>query len=186
MQDEESRDLWERFLSGDDVAYSRLYTGYVQILVRYGLRFTSDRELIKDCIQDIFTTLYKDRKRLGSPPENVKVYLFVSLKNNITRSLQKLTKYEYIDSETYSFLLEPSVEEQLICDEADRNRYDLTVKILSLLTPRQKEIIYYRYMQELDLDEICTLMNLNYQSAQNLLQRSIKKIRTFIPDGYPE
>ncbi|MCD8269308.1 MAG: hypothetical protein LUD46_13230 [Parabacteroides sp.] len=32
-------------------------------------------------------------------------------------------------------------------------------------------------MQELSMDEICILMNLNYQSAQNLIQRSLKKIR---------
>ncbi|WP_455786691.1 RNA polymerase sigma factor, partial [Parabacteroides goldsteinii] len=50
-------------------------------------------------------------------------------------------------------------------------------EILALLTPRQKEIIYYRFIQELSMDEICILMNLNYQSAQNLIQRSLKKVR---------
>jgi len=186
MQESESNELWRQFLLGNNTAYGQLYNDYVQVLFRYGSRFTSDRELIKDCIQELFTTLYKDRKRLGPPPANVKVYLFVSLKNNLVRALQKKLKYERIEGETDTFLLEPTVEEQFIDDESCRNRQDLIEKILQTLTPRQKEMIYYRYIQELDFDEICTLMHLNYQSAQNLLQRSIKKIREHFPGGNPE
>ena len=186
MQEEESNSLWMRFLSGDDAAYCRLYTEYVQMLFQYGSRFTSDGELVKDCIQDIFTTLYKNRHRLGSPPANVKVYLFVSLKNNLVRALQKTSKYEPFEQEIHSLFMEPSVEEQFIDDESYRNRHELIEKILLILTARQKEIIYYRYIQELDFDEICTLMQLNYQSAQNLLQRSIKRIRSLFQKNFSE
>ncbi|MCD7931127.1 MAG: hypothetical protein LUH15_07045 [Tannerellaceae bacterium] len=35
-------------------------------------------------------------------------------------------------------------------------------------------------MQELEYDQICELMDLNYQSARNLLQRSLKKIKEHI------
>lgn len=177
MLEDESNICWRKFLSGDNNAYSRLYNEYVQMLFRYGLRFTSDSELVKDCIQDLFTSLYKNRKRLGPPPENIKVYLFVSLKNNLARAIHKQSKYEYIEPEMSSFLLEPTVEDQFIANESDKNRQKLVKKILLSLTARQKEIIYYRYIQEFELKHICSLMNLNYQSAQNLLQRSIKKIR---------
>ena len=177
MLKEESNNKWELFLLGDNAAYSWLYNEYVQILFRYGLRFTSDSELIKDCIQELFTTLYKNRKRLGPPPSNVKVYLFVSLRNNLMRAIERQSKFERMEQDRDSFLLEPTVEDQYIDDESQRNRRNLVEKILQVLTPRQKEIIYYRYIQELGLKDICTLMNLNYQSAQNLIQRSIKKIQ---------
>jgi len=186
MQEAESREIWSRFLSGDNAAFTQLYNEYVQILFRYGSRFASDGELIKDCIQDIFTTLYKERNSLGPPPTNVKVYLFVSLKNNLARALQKKSKQERIYPEMDFFLLEPTVEEQLINNESSGNLQNQIEKILSVLTPRQKEIIYYRYLQELDFDEICTLMHLNYQSAQNLIQRSIKKIKEFFSERSPE
>jgi len=177
MQEEESNDLWRRFISGETAAYSRLYNEFVQILFRYGSRFTSDGELVKDCIQELFTTLYKNRKRLVPPPSNVKVYLFVSLKNNIKRAMERQSRFENMDKEMDTFLLEPTVEEQYIDDESHRNRRNLVAKILQILSPRQKEIIYYRYIRELGFNDICTLMQLNYQSAQNLLQRAVKKIR---------
>ena len=81
MQEDESKIKWSQFLAGDNDAYCWLYKVYIQMLFRYGHRFTSDTELIKDCIQDVFTGLYKNRKRL-STPDNIKVYLFVATKEN--------------------------------------------------------------------------------------------------------
>jgi RNA polymerase sigma factor (sigma-70 family) len=172
----ESELKWSRFVSGDKEAYCWLYNTYVQILYAYGLRFTSDSEIIKDCIQDIFTQLYKDRNRLTAP-DNVKVYLLVSLKNNLIRALDRASVYDSIQPETTPFLLEPTVEDQLIDQEQADSQQKKIEEMLSILTPRQKEIIYYRFIQQLSMDEIGALMNIHYQSAQNLIQRSLKKLR---------
>ena len=156
MQEDESKIKWSQFLAGDNEAYCWIYKVYIQMLFRYGHSFTSDTELIKDCIQDVFTGLYKNRKQLITP-KNIKVYLLVSLKNSLINAL--------------------TVEEQYVTDELYTNQQRKIQEILNVLTPRQKEIIYYRYIQELSFDEICIMMDMNYQSAQNLIQRSLKKIR---------
>lgn len=177
MQTEESKLKWRQFVSGDNDSYSWIYNTYVQVLFRYGLRFTSNSEIIKDCIQEVFTTLYKNRNNLIIP-DNIKVYLLVSLKNCLIRTLYKESFYEGEMPENIHFTLEPTVEEIFIDNEQHANQQKKIKEILALLSPRQKEIIYYRYIQELSMDEICILMDLNYQSAQNLIQRSLKKIRT--------
>lgn len=176
MQVDESKIKWRQFVSGDNESYSWIYTTYVQILYRYGLRFTSDPEIIKDCIQEVFTSLYKNRNNLITP-DNIKVYLFVSLKNGLIRTLYKESFYDRELPENIQFSLESTVEEDFINNEQYANQQKMINEILALLTPRQKEIIYYRFIQELSMDEICILMNLNYQSAQNLIQRSLKKVR---------
>jgi RNA polymerase sigma factor (sigma-70 family) len=172
----ESEIKWSQFLSGDKEAYCWLYNTYVQILYAYGLRFTTDGEIIKDCIQDIFTHLYKDRNRLMMP-DNVKVYLLVSLKNNLQRALNRESIYDSIQPEDIHFSLEPTVEEQMIDQEQSDSRQKKIDEMLSSLPPRQKEILYYRFIQQLSMDEIEVLMTLNYQSAQNLIQRALKKLR---------
>ena len=43
----------------DEDFFDKLYSKYVQVLFVYGLQFTSDRELVKDCIQDVFVKLYE-------------------------------------------------------------------------------------------------------------------------------
>ena len=175
---EESRIKWRHFLSGDNDAYKWLYKTYVQILYSYGRRFTSNTEIIKDCIQEVFIAIYKSRNKL-SVPDNIKLYLLVSLKNKLIRSLQKKTlhtNYKSDDKETL-FILEKTVEDEYIENEEYLQQKKKVDEIFAILTPRQKEIIYYRYIQELDLKEICELMDINYQSAKNLIQRSLDKIR---------
>lgn len=173
---DESKIRWQQFISGDNDSYSWIYNTFVQDIYRYGLRFTSNKEIIQDCIQEVFTTLYKNRDRLITP-ENIKVYLFVSLKNNLIRTIYKESVYNHDLSEDIEFSLEPTVEDEFISNEQYINQQKRIKEILTLLSPRQREIIYYRYIQELSMDEICTLMDLNYQSAQNLIQRSLKKMR---------
>lgn len=176
MQDNEAKIKWSRFIAGDNDSYSWLYNEYVQTLYRYSLRFTSDTELIKDCIQEVFTYLYKNRERL-TVPDNIKVYLFVATKNCVLRALYKESIYERSTMEQVPFLIEPTVEDEFIHNEQYNNQQKKIKEILSILTPRQKEIIYYRFIQEMSMEEICLLMDMNYQSAQNLIQRSLKKIR---------
>jgi RNA polymerase sigma factor (sigma-70 family) len=176
MCDNESRIQWGRFLSGDGKAYSWLYSKYIRSLYRYGQHFTSDGEAVKDCIQDVFTHLYRNRHKLVVPA-NVKVYLFVSLKNSLLRYLANNYMYEREEADDAPFLLEPAVDDEYIDNEQLVRREKMIEKMLSVLSPRQKEIIYYRFIQELPWDEVCKLMDLNYQSAQNLIQRALKKMR---------
>ena len=157
MQEDESKIKWCQFIAGDKEAYSWIYKVYIQMLFQYGKRFTSDTELIKDCIQEVFTKLYNN--------------------NCLINTICQESHYERYNSETISFSLELTVEEQYVNNEHYQNQLKRIREILALLTPRQKEIIYYRYIQELSFDEICVIMDINYQSAQNLIQRSLKKIR---------
>ncbi len=45
--------LWNSFLEGDNKALHVIYTTYVQMLYCYGLNFTRDENLVKDCIHDV-------------------------------------------------------------------------------------------------------------------------------------
>ncbi|MCD8193151.1 MAG: sigma-70 family RNA polymerase sigma factor [Tannerellaceae bacterium] len=167
---------WNLFIAGDEDAFEWLYKTYASVLHEYGLRFTSDRELIKDCIHDLFITLYRNRKSTPTP-NNIKVYLLVSLKNRLLNSFKHAAYTQHMEDGGYLFSLTDSVEDEYIKKELDTHTRQAVEKILSLLTERQKEIIYYRYIQELQMDEICELMDITYQSAHNLIQKAFQKVR---------
>ncbi|MDR1557658.1 MAG: sigma-70 family RNA polymerase sigma factor [Tannerellaceae bacterium] len=177
QKEDESRRMWIRFLSGDNGAYEWLYTEHVGPLYRYGLHFGVGAEGVEDCIQEVFAGIYRNRKR-QAVPEHVATYLMVSLKNCLLRSRQRIDRTREAETDgALDFLLEPTVEDTFIDNEQEENRRKAIEQILDLLTPRQKEILYYRYIRELEMEDVCRLMELSYQSAQNLIQRSLKKIR---------
>ena len=169
-------------MAGDDDAYASLYEEYVQDLYQYGLCFTSDTELVKDCIQDLFVYLYANRSHLEISCQ-VKTYLLVSLKHNICRSLLRSQKYDSLEEEI-PFLAEMSVEDQFIEDESLHNETHQVQKMLSVLTPRQKEIMYYRFVQELPMEDICRLIGFELSVGPKLdsafLEKNTRSVRRFV------
>ncbi|MDR2041532.1 MAG: RNA polymerase sigma factor [Tannerella sp.] len=177
-QDEKhGRERWNRFLAGDDVAFGLLYTAYVNRLYDYGLHFTPDSELVKDCVQDLFVRLYANRKRLQAV-ENIRAYLFYSLKNTLFNRIKKETGYARMDAVEPVFQIELSAETLLIESERLYEQKKRIALIMENLTPRQREALYYRFVEELSYEEICRLMRMNYQSVRNLLHRTVLKIRS--------
>jgi len=166
--------IWQKFLLGDDESFDRLYSMFVKILFTYGLQFTSDRELVKDCIQDVFVTIYGTKSQLHHIT-NISVYFRISLKNRIINAVKKDNKH--LSTPDFAFVDEFAAEEiQEYIEEEQHNRNRIET-ILKLLTPQQKKVVHYRYIEGLSLEEISILMKINYQSVQNTLQRAIKKIK---------
>jgi RNA polymerase sigma factor, sigma-70 family len=171
-----NKELWKQFLTGNDNAFAELYKLNVDAMLDYGLHFTPLREEIKDAIQDIFVTIYNKRNNL-STVENVRLYLFVSLKNYLFSLFNKDKNHYQIDTMEPVFSFESSVEELYIGLEIESEQRIYIKRMLNLLSPRQREAIYYRYTEGMSFEEICILMQMNTQSVRNLLHRSITKIR---------
>lgn len=167
---------WKLFLEGDDQAYSWIYTHYIQVLYNYGLQITPDSEIVKDCIQDVFVKIYKAKKKL-TVPQNPKVYLMIALKNNIYNTFNQERLQKNYAFSLYQTEEQLTVKNEFIDQEARHEEMNNIKRMMKILTPRQREVIYYRFIEELSYDDICQIMGLNYQSAYNLLQRSLQKIR---------
>lgn len=173
---DESYIKWKLFLEGDDRAYSWIYTHYIQVLYNYGLQITPDSEIVKDCIQDVFVKIYKAKKKL-TVPQNPKVYLMIALKNNIYNTFNQERLQKNYAFSLYQTEEQLTVKNEFIDQEARHEEMNNIKRMMKILTPRQREVIYYRFIEELSYDDICQIMGLNYQSAYNLLQRSLQKIR---------
>ena len=167
---------WKKFLKGDDRAFVYFYKKYIHVLFSYGMCFTADRELVKDCIQELFVNIYCHRSKLKSTI-HVKFYLLRALKNTLINAFCKGQPHDSLDGVSLSYSTDYTIEDKLIEDEQEQLRRESIIHVLELLTPHQKEVIYYRYVEELSMEEIGVIMKMNYQSIRNLLQRALKKLR---------
>jgi RNA polymerase sigma factor (sigma-70 family) len=169
--------LWDEFRSGDKFSFEKLMQIHYRNLYAYGTKFRKDPEFVKDCLQDLFLELWKNRARLGST-NFVKSYLFKCVRNKIFRALQKNRwhlKTEALD-DNYVFDVEFSIEHHLIREQTLRDTANRFSKILNTLPKRQKEIIYLRYYQELEIAEIVKVMEINAQSVYNLINKALSNL----------
>lgn len=172
--------LWKRFLEGDSSAYTQIYNRTVQDLFRFGLLYTSDKELIKDCIHDVFVKIHMNRAKLA-PTDNIAAYLTVALKNTLFNALKKTTdslSFDEIGEREETVDESPSTPETIYINNEQEKQVQATVHtMMSVLTDRQREIIYYRYIKEMSIDEISKVTDMNNQSVSNSIQRALGRIR---------
>ena len=83
--------IWDKMLTGDRDALGKLMHSYFRPLANYGLRFTTDKEVIKDSIQELFIVVWERRSHLAVAV-NVKSYLFSSFRRLLLRTLKKMHK----------------------------------------------------------------------------------------------
>ena len=50
-------------------------------------------------------------------------------------------------------------------------------ELINQLSPRQKEVIYLKYYSNMSSSDIAEVMDMNYQSVLNILQKALSKLR---------
>lgn len=172
--------LWERFISGSSSAFSELYDTYSEILYKFGMRYTADNELVKDCIHDLFIDLHAYRSNLAREV-NVKFYLLKSFRRKLHAAHRKssLLDFNHWSSDesfgvnAFSF----SIEQELIMDEKQREMLDHLAIEINQLPERQREILYLRFNQDLDYEEIAAMMQISVPTCRTFIYRALKQLR---------
>lgn len=182
MESGESNDilLWQAFKEGDRDAYAHIYQRYFKNLYEYGFRINDDKYLVQDCIHDLFVKLWNNKSTLGNV-KSIKPYLLVSLRSTIynkTKQEDKITSVDIEDDRRFemTFLAETTFAEKENTSEQSKK----LLEALNRLTPRQKEIIYLKYFEELEYEEIANIMNISVKAAYKLSARAIEAFRLLL------
>lgn len=169
--------LLASFQAGNMSAFSQLYDLHINILLNYGMKLTLDKELLKDCIHDIFVKLYIKKDELGTI-DNLRSYLFISLKNKLCDELRKRMYMDDTPVEDVNLVSMTDIEDDYLEKEQRKNEFMLVERLLNQLSPRQREALTLYYIEEKKYEDICEIMNMNYQSVRNLMHRGLTKLRS--------
>ena len=167
---------WQQFCAGDKNAFGEITEASYVALYHYGTRFTADRDLIKDCLQDLFLELWEKRASLAYIGA-IKPYLFQSLRNNLVRRVRKQSFFS--DLQDTEPLDDISPESDWIINETDALTASRMKRAIDSLPKRQKEALYLKYYENLSYEEIANVMGLNRQAVANYLQYGLQKLREY-------
>jgi RNA polymerase sigma factor (sigma-70 family) len=174
------QELWKAFQEGDEEAYTKLYRLFIKDMYRYGSSLVAASDaFVMDCIHDVFTEMWVKRERL-SVPVHVKYYLLKALKTRIVHLLERkerpFTPLSEIDLEVFD------TEDFEILEELEMavSRQDKLTALISKLPQRQQEAIKLRFIENLNYSQIGDILQMNTQSAKNLVFRAVEKLRGWI------
>lgn len=75
------------------------------------------------------------------------------------------------------FFGEFSVETRIIQQEFEEQQLKKLRQTLDKLSKREREVIYLKFYQEMDYEQIAALMSINYQSVRNLVHTAIRELK---------
>lgn len=166
-----------RFKEGDLNAFQQIYDGFLPNLYAYGKKLAPGFELLDDCIQELFLELYTHRKNL-STPENLEYYLLKSIRRIVFHKIKKENRFINLeDSLTKSFLFELELD-NYTNEDFKEEKIDLVKSALSELTTNQREILYLKFYNNLNYNEIGDLLGVRPDSAKKQIYRIIERLRT--------
>lgn len=172
--------LWAEMRSGDKGAFNLIFEDNVGYLTNYGKTFTSDWDLIDDCIQEVFCRIWTLRQKIKGT-DNIRFYLMASFRNELMKSLKKrkrinlMSSIAELDVKTASFNI--SSEHLLFLEQENTSLQYNIKKTFEKLTSRQKEIIYLKYYNELSFEEISEVMQLSKKAIYNALSKAMITFR---------
>lgn len=178
-REEAAQTLLAAYRQGDQNAFMSLYDMYAEMLLHYGLCITSDKELVKDCVQDVFIKLISKSQDLQVT--KVTSYLLISLRN---RLLDEFRRKNYmtetaVEDIRISTTVE-DVENSYILDESSLNNVRKVQILMDELTPRQRQVFTLYYIEQRKYEDICGIMQMNYHSVRNLVHRGMLKLRAAV------
>lgn len=179
MIENKDTELWNRFRQGEEQALYTLYDQYYHLLLFLGLKICTNSEPVKDCIQQVFLYLWEKKESLGIV-NNVKSYIITSFKRRLLLQLQQEKK----DNGLLSLWMNqepgddiPSSEQVLIQQQQHKEAVGRIQEAITLLSPRQKELINLRFYEERSYEEIVNITGLTHRTVYNHLYEALKTLK---------
>lgn len=169
--------LWDSFKKGNDLAFTVLYRKYVQRLYNYGMHTCRDKELVSDCLQELFARLW-DRRETVSAVGSVTFYLIKSFRRLLMAKIVARRRFStFLAGNASLFDFMPSAEDGIIDAEVRQIQSEELQRCIKALTRRQREALFLRFFNDLSYHEVAAIMEIRVDSVYNIISKAIDTLR---------
>lgn len=161
-------DLCKAMAAGDPTAYREVCDRHATPMLRTALRLLNSRHDAEDVVQEVFVGLARNQNRLGQV-NNLRAYLFASLRHEISRSQQKklrLTTEELTDLPA----------DQVPATQAEDER-EMLWKLAEQLPADQREVLVLKIQGELTFREIGVVCEISLETAASRYRYAMEKLK---------
>lgn len=167
----------EKIRRSDRKAFDELFRVFYPVLVRFAMRYVSDKMASKDVVQECFVSLWQTRYRIDVD-RSLKSYLYMMVRNralNVLRDGSGIqVDHEFASSEQSDQPAGNNVDEDEDDDSALKR---LMHSWIDELPDRQKEAFSLSRFEGLDHDEIADVMDVSPKTVNNHIVAALRSLR---------
>ena len=163
---------------GNKKAFLEIYQENYASLFTYGFSLTGDKELTKDCIQEVFMEIWKTRVTINPDVQNERSYLYTWLRRKVSRAgIQNAHARQNEKFYQQTNGGEQSYEELIIAFQDTEEKKEKISRALNNLTKKQLEIIRLKFFDNLSYIEIAAKTSLSVRTIYNTIYNAIQQLR---------
>lgn len=178
LEDRTDIELWALIKRDDSRALAILFRRYYFILLRQGMQFIQDPELLKDAANEVFYRIWLRRAEL-SQVENIDAYLRAMYRNQLLLEIRKQKKQDE-QLKIYSHTTETGelAYEDILVGIQVKTEQKLKLKqAFEQLTPRQKEYLRLNFYDGMSYEQIAHRTGQSVKTVYNTTYEALKKLR---------
>lgn len=173
---------WEESRQGNVESFSHIHRELYTVLYHYLLKIFRDENTSQDILQDVFVKLWERKESIGAI-SNVRVYFFKSARSLALNYIKFQKKHLISFTDEPEFDMVFSHEEILVNNENSKETSRILSLALNALPKRQREMIFLKYFDGCNYEEIAEVTGIKYQSVINHVHRGIIQLRNELAEG---
>lgn len=158
---------------GDAQAFESLYHRHRDYTLRLAMRFTGERNLALDAVQDSFVYFYKKFPGFTLTAK-LTTFLYPVVKHNAL-TLKKKAQRAQGDASDEVLKAQPS--QAAANDPAQAESTDDLTTLLATLPEAQREVLVMRFVDGLSVEEIAQALDIPVGTVKTRTHHAIKKLR---------
>lgn len=151
-------------------------------LYSYGLCLCRQTDIVSDAIHDVFVDIHANDSAFSRAYDK-KRYLMVSVRNKLYHRMKDKRENHNLDISDIDIESPGGADDDIISRETMLMDVEIVKEMVSSLNIRQREILYLRFNEGKSFKEISRIMDVQPQSAQNLFQRTLAKLKRLLVEG---
>ena len=167
------------------LAFNMFYEMYYDQVFRYTYYFLKDTESCREVVADVFFAVRQSRKRLKDI-ENLEAYLFISVRNEVTRYNKKNGRQNRVSLDELPVQLEITEEESPYDKISYKEMEQLLGKIIGELPEKCRLIFLMARQEQLKPKEIAERLCISENTVRVQMKIAIEKIIKQIKPYYPD
>lgn len=171
--------LWKTVVNDDEKAFEKLFSLFYSALAVYARRYIEEQAIREDIVQDVFVTLWENRKRL-TITTSIRSYLTLAVRNHCLNYLKKEginRQYQELDS------AEESMNEHDVYLLSEL--YDLLEKALNKLPETYRLVFEMHRFDGKNYDEIARELQISVRTAKRYKSQVIELLKDELKDYLP-
>lgn len=171
------KELVERLISGDEVAFTEIFYCYKDKLLSYCCRFTKSEVMAEEIVQNVLIKIWTNREQIN-PELSFSSYLYTIARNDSLNFLKKAAS-DVAFKERLLYYFERShcePEEKLIYSELN----GIAEKAIALLPPKRRQIYQMRRNFSMNYDDIANYFGISKHTVKNQIVQARKSIKNYL------